>query len=243
MLLFTDFKLHLNTYRAFSIQPQMPFHATISQYFNLLFHRFNLLLNSSGPHSEKQTRLGLTSLDPLVHQLLDQGHSPATRAVYQSGWCQYQHFCCHFNITPLPITEHSQVAFAAYLSQSVSAGIVHSYLCAVRFYQIRAGLPDPTPPPKLSYILKGIQKKSSGQSRSQRLPITPSLLTHIHALWSQQPVSYDKAMLWAAFCLGFFGFMRSGEFTSTTPQDPSEYMLSVANVAVDSRQNPQVLTV
>ena len=135
------------------------------------------------------------------------------------------------------------MAFAAYLSHSVSAGTVRSYLSAIRFYQIRAGLPDPTPPPKLSYILKGIQKKSPGHSRSQRLPITPSLLTQIHTLWSQQPVSYDKVMLWAAFCLGFFGFMRSGEFTSTAAQDPSECKLSVADVAVDSRQNPQVLSV
>ena len=143
----------------------------------------------------------------------------------------------------MPITEHSQVAFVAYLSQSVSVGTMRSYLCAIRFYQIRVGLPDPTPPPKLSYILKGIQKKSLCQSCSQCLPITPSLLTQIHALWSQQPVSYDKTMLWAAFCLGFFGFMRSGEFTSTALQGSNECMLSVADVAIDSRQNPQVLTV
>ena len=104
----------------------------------------------------------------------------------------------------MPITEHSQVAFAVYLSQMVRAG---TCLWAIRFYQLQAGLPDPTPPPKLSYILKRIQRKSPGQSRSQSLPITPLLLTQIHTLWSQQPVSYDKTMLWAAFCLGFFGFM------------------------------------
>ena len=50
-------------------------------------------------------------------------------------------------------------------------------------------------------------------------------------------------MLWAAFCLGFFGFMRSGEFTNPPAQDPNECTLSVADVAIDSRQNPQVLTV
>ena len=120
---------------------------------------------------------------------------------------------------------------------------MRSYLCAIRFYQIQAGLPDPTTPPKLPYILKGIQKMSPGRSSSQRLPITPSLLTQIHALWSQQPMTYDKAMLWAAFCLGFFGFMRSGEFTSSPLQDPNECTLSVADVAIDSRQNPQVLTI
>lgn len=50
-------------------------------------------------------------------------------------------------------------------------------------------------------------------------------------------------MLWAAFCLGFFGFMRSGEFTSPLSQDPDTCTLSVADVAIDSRQNPQILTI
>ena len=36
-------------------------------------------------------------------------------------------FCHQFDITPLPLTEHSQTIFAAYLSQSVSARIVQSY--------------------------------------------------------------------------------------------------------------------
>ena len=119
---------------------------------------------------------------------------PLIKAVYQSGWRQYQRFCHQFNITPLPLTEHSQTAFAAYLSQSISAGTVRSYLFAIRFYQIWAGLPDPNIPcsPKLSYVLKGIHMKSSGHIRPQRLPITPSLLTQIHALWSKQPYHMTK---------------------------------------------------
>ena len=37
------------------------------------------------PDWGSQTRLGLTSLDPLVCTLFDQGLPPATRAVYRSG--------------------------------------------------------------------------------------------------------------------------------------------------------------
>ena len=199
--------------------------------------------SNSRSYSEHQSRLGIASLDPLIHRLLDQGLSHATRAVYLSGWRRYQHFCLKCNVMPLPIIEQTQVAFAAYLSQSVTAGTVRSYLSAIRFYQIQTGLPDLSSPPKLSYILKGIQKKSLGHSCAQRLPITPSLLTQIHTLWSQQLRSYDKVMLWAAFCLGFFGFVRSGEFTSTSTRNPDECTLSVADVSVDSRLNPQLLTV
>lgn len=59
--------------------------------------------------------------------------------------------------------------------------------------------------------------------------------------WSQPPVSYSDTMLWAACCLGFFGFLRSGEFTSTSPSQSSGLLLS--DVTIDSHNDPQRLTV
>ena len=47
-------------------------------------------------------------------------------------------------------------------------------------------------------------------------------------------------MLWAACCLGFFGFMRVGEFTIVSSTKDT---LSVADVSIDSRDNPQMLAV
>ena len=51
-------------------------------------------------------------------------------------------------------------------------------------------------------------------------------------------------MLWAACCLGFFGFLRSGEFT--VPEDgefdPGKH-LSFSDLAVDSLSTPKVLSV
>lgn len=91
-------------------------------------------------------------------------------------------------------------------------------------------------------MLKGIQRTTATRYRAQRLPITPELLSRIHSLWSTSSPSFDRVMLWAAFCLGFFGFLRSGEFTSS-PHEPNECILSVNDVSVDSRQNPQTLTV
>ena len=48
-------------------------------------------------------------------------------------------------------------------------------------------------------------------------------------------------MLWAAFCLGFFGFLRPGEFTFA-PNFPHSG-LTVSDVAINSRDNPRVLIV
>ena len=49
-------------------------------------------------------------------------------------------------------------------------------------------------------------------------------------------------MLWAAFCLGYFAFLRSAEFTLST-RAKQNGGLSVADVAVDSRQNSQILMI
>lgn len=51
-------------------------------------------------------------------------------------------------------------------------------------------------------------------------------------------------MLWAACCLGFFAFMRSGELTLPpgTAFDPSIH-LSPSDIAVDDSLNPTVLRV
>ncbi len=45
--------------------------------------------------------------------------------------------------------------------------------------------------------------------------------------------TFDKVMLWAACCMGFFGFMRAGEFTSPSSQTQSGAVLSVSDVTVD----------
>ena len=98
-------------------------------------------------------------------------------------------------MAPLPVTNESQTTFAAFLSQSVSAETVCSYLSAIRFYQIRAGLLDPSlsPPPRLPYVLKGIQRSRQSQSsaRKKHLPVTPELLMKIHTFWSQRPLTFE----------------------------------------------------
>ena len=71
----------------------------------------------------------------------------------------------------------------------------------------------------------------------------PSILRQMHTVWASHPVTFDKTMLWAACCLGFFGFMRAGEFTEVSPGKNSEPRLAASDISVDSHENPQVLTV
>ena len=54
-------------------------------------------------------------------------------------------------------------------------------------------------------------------------------------------LEYDARLLWAACCVGFFGFLRAGEFTSTGLQpSPS---ICVSDVAVSLHTAPSVVQV
>ena len=50
-------------------------------------------------------------------------------------------------------------------------------------------------------------------------------------------------MPWAACCLGFFGFLRSGEFTRPSLALFQDHMLSPRDITVDSLPQPAVVAV
>ena len=138
---------------------------------------------------------------------LYQGLAPSTRRVYLSAQRRYFDFC-----------RQSKV-----------------YLSAVRSLHIDNGLPDPLINClQLQRLLRGI-KRVQGSSTTKRLPITIDLLKVIQR--SLDLNSWDHVMLWAACCLGFFGFLRAGEFTTNSSFDPSIH-LTVGDVQADSLVDP-----
>ena len=68
-----------------------------------------------------------------------------------------------------------------------------------------------------------------------RLPIT---IDHLREIQRSLDLSTrDHNMLWAACCLGFFGFLRAGEFTVNVPFQPSIHM-TVSDLQADALVNP-----
>ena len=66
----------------------------------------------------------------------------------------------------------------------------------------------------------------------------------INDLLINQPHSYAKILIWATYCLAFFGFLWVSEFTipSNTRYD-EECHLSSADISIDNHNNPQILKV
>lgn len=148
-------------------------------------------------------------------------------------------------MSPFPIHEHTLCRFVSHLSlSSLSYQTIRSYLSAIRYLQISQGMSDPSLSNfcQLEYVLKGIRRSGAAIPKRHRLPITPELLRSIHRTWSQGQVGYDRIMLWAAFTLAFFGFLRAAEFTCNPTVNPSLW-LSLADIQVDSHHNPQCMAV
>lgn len=168
---------------------------------------------------------------------------------YGTGQRRYLRFCQDASFQPLPISEHTLCMFAAHLARE---GLTHQtikmYLSAVRHYHIMAGQGDPfmgSAFPLLQYVLRGIKRSPAHPPRQLRLPITPAILRSLKAVWSPRAeLDPDYIMLWAACCLGFFGFMRTGEFTvSSADGYDASASLCTRDISVDSRDNPSMVRV
>lgn len=180
--------------------------------------------------------------------LYAQGLASSTQRSYKSASSRYLQFCNLAQARPLPLCEHILCLYVTYLSmQQLKHKSIKVYLSALRHFQISAGLPDPFTSsfPRLEYVLKGIKRtQSKSASQDQRLPITPTILRQIRSTWSARAKCPDIKMLWAAFCLGFFGFLRSGEFTIQDEGSfDSTYHLMPGDISVDSHSNPSIMRV
>ena len=137
--------------------------------------------------------------------------------------------------------------FVSYLAEGgLSYATISAYLSGLRFFQIASGSPDPHIPslPQLHYVLRGIRRAQS-HSSDRRLPVTPEIMQILFTAWSNPSTAtfFDRSTLWAACCLGFFGFMRSGEFTCPSNSRFQDHMLAPRDVAVHSHHHPSMVLV
>lgn len=113
----------------------------------------------------------------------------------------------------LPASEGTLIYFASYLARTVRHSTIKLYLAAVRNLHISCGHSDPLAGRLLlKKVLRGILRYQ-GQSRILRQPVTPGILLAIRPLLQSWLGEHDFSMVWAAFTLAFFGFLRCSEFT------------------------------
>ena len=72
--------------------------------------------------------------------------------------------------------------------------------------------------------------------------LTAGIMHKLQEAWANVPPDdrINASMLWAACCLGYFGFMRAGEFTSDSREPPA---IRASDVAIDSHTSPSVVRI
>ena len=126
---------------------------------------------------------------------------------------------------------------------------IESYLAALRHLKL---MQDPTCAnpsclsPYLKVLLRGIKRVNARMGGKVRLPITALLMRHIKSALQIQAKadSYTPTLIWAACCLGFFGFLRCSEFL--TPDGVAysqDEHLSISDISLDNSSHPWKLLV
>ena len=128
-------------------------------------------------------------------------------------------FCLkHGLVTPatplLPTKEVTLIYFVSHLAKYVRFHTIKVYLAAIQNLHVEFNCNlNFAVMPRLQNTLRGI-KRTLGLSRRNRLPITLFILESIFKLLTpSHSLDIDTVMLWAAFSLAFFGFLRCSELT------------------------------
>ena len=113
-----------------------------------------------------------------------------------------------------PLTLHY---FCCYVADQVSYKTIKVYLAGIRLEHLERGFEDPTKDELLHLLCTGI-KRLQGTWTHTRLTITINVLqilkSQLHCDSSFSPI--EKRLLWAAFTLAFYGFLRVSEFANPT---------------------------
>ena len=127
---------------------------------------------------------------------------------------QFRSFCSKYHITPFPASPLTIRYFCAYLAhfQHIKHSTIKTYLAGIRLYHIESGHADPTNDELVHYLCTGIKQLQG----ATRLPITINILKTLkHELHVSTSITvYNKRLLWAAFTLAFYGFLRVSEFVA-----------------------------
>lgn len=157
---------------------------------------------------------GRLTLDEDDWTYVQQGLAANTRGTYASAIKRFLAFCDRLNIPlhdRIPASEILLIKFVSFLAkEKLKPGSINTYLVGVRSAHVDAGLGNPLEGKLLlRRALRGVFRVH-GTPRQPRYPVTIDILRRICAANTGDP--WEDRLFAAAATLGFYGFLRAGEF-------------------------------
>ena len=167
--------------------------------------------------------MDISALERLAQEFFARGLAARAVATYGSAQWRYLTFCEAAGLIPLPLSEGVLCLFVVFLArQGLAHQSIIAYLSGVRNLAIANGdTPvDRDQMPCLQLVLQGVARSPSHQGGTRpRLPITGAIMHQLLGVWSGD--GFESWLMWAATCVGYFGFMRVGEFTAVGTAPPA----------------------
>lgn len=167
--------------------------------------------------SSGNTPRGLGILEAEANRLLENSMANQSWQTYKTAVRNFQNFRHKYDLLdtwPVPV-EHL-IGYISHLSLTgCSASTVNTYLAAISYFHKIKGLRDSSKLFIVSKLVEGLRRERRQQDiRSPiTLPLLRRLLASLKFVCSSE---YETIMFTSAFTLAFFGFLRVGEFTSTS---------------------------
>ena len=181
-----------------------------------------------------------------VEAYLDAALAPSTKRLYASGWRTFTNFAriSSFDIynNDDSLRQEFMLTFVTHCADQlcVSYATIKTYLSAIKYYYARAGRSDPFTFSggqqfgRLHLILRGI-KKIHNPVTLKREPVTVQLLLCMIRMLNKGLYGiYLDSMLKLSFVLAFFGFLRCGEFTTSSDRFDPSHGLTLSDVSLQS---------
>ena len=164
------------------------------------------------------------------------GLAESTAKVYDSAWLYFMSFCAAYGVSVLPVNVSVVCAFMVHCfeSRGLQPASIRNSLSGIQFH-LRCLDPSACnilSIPSVKLLLNGL-KKECPSTKDSRLPfLLPMVHKMVSCLRKGCFGSYEDALLEAVFFTAFYGFLRCGEFTTSTSVFNPLHDLTVGDLSV-----------
>lgn len=175
----------------------------------------------------------MEALNKETQRLLEAALAKSTHVTYNRGINNFEEFRDNLGlgrVWPSP-TKHI-VAYISHLSlDGKSPSTISTSTAAIAYVHKINGWVDPTD----NFVVRKLKEgaRRDNKSSDSRLPITVDILGGLtSSLINICTSSYEACLFKTAFLLAFFGFLRVGEFTTTSKKGNWDKILSLQDITI-----------